>query len=240
MGSTGYSTGTHLHFELLFGGSTVDPWDYLPAGMVTIKPAKHAKHGKHKHGGRKHGGRDARGHARGGHRGSGPDAAALDPMPAGVIISADGQLLGVDLGSADRRDTVGASPVMCPTSAQAADGIGQRAGRDTGHRLRSKGPRGGRDGRHHAGRDARTRTGARDDACVPALIIDSPGDPGTGLAIAVPDRIRAGGGRPGAAEDSAGLIVRGRARRALPDDGMTGERDGGVRLPRLGTSPTPG
>jgi murein DD-endopeptidase MepM/ murein hydrolase activator NlpD len=30
MGSTGNSSGSHLHYEMMYNGTKVNPWDYLP------------------------------------------------------------------------------------------------------------------------------------------------------------------------------------------------------------------
>jgi murein DD-endopeptidase MepM/ murein hydrolase activator NlpD len=54
MGSTGKSLGTHLHFELLRGGSTQNPLAYLPAGMVSPKVSRGPGHRSGKATHRKH------------------------------------------------------------------------------------------------------------------------------------------------------------------------------------------
>jgi murein DD-endopeptidase MepM/ murein hydrolase activator NlpD len=73
MGNTGKSLGTHLHFELLRGSAPLNPFAYLPSGMVTMKVAKHGG----KRADRKHKrGKDSRGKAGDGRRGDGARGAA--------------------------------------------------------------------------------------------------------------------------------------------------------------------
>jgi murein DD-endopeptidase MepM/ murein hydrolase activator NlpD len=85
MGNTGMSLGTHLHFELLDGGTAVSPWGYLPAGMVKVKVADH----KGKHGAKGRSGRQS-GKGKGGNLRDGPASAdrAGDPHPVTLPFSA--------------------------------------------------------------------------------------------------------------------------------------------------------
>ena len=134
MGITGNSTGTHLHFELLRDNTTVDPWAYLPAGMVTMKPAKrHGGHGKGKH---KRGGKGARD----GQRQAGSGAALDGEPPPASDAPPNGQIFGVDLALPAVLPAVAAAPtVACAAASGTMSGDGDRA-RGTRAMGRREGP----------------------------------------------------------------------------------------------------
>jgi hypothetical protein len=96
MGSTGYSTGTHLHFELLAGGSAVSPWAYLPTGMVRVPDSKRSG---------KHGARSIRGKGKAARRRANAacrvDTAATDALAASgaILPSIIGLPSGISLPS---------------------------------------------------------------------------------------------------------------------------------------------
>ena len=235
MGSTGNSTGTHLHFELLQDDITVNPWAYLPAGMVTLKPAK--ERGRHDKGKHKRGGRGGRAKARDGQRRAGSSGADGDLAPAAIDAPPNGQVFGVDLASVPAIPSVSAAPtVSCPDSSGASGGKHGRArsgsdrhdGKGSAERHRAKGRKGGQGGAARAGDRARSRGGgSADDACVrPTALRAAPSGAMAGSAGA-------------AAEDSAGATVRGRVERRVPDTGPTTGPQRGVPVGRRGTSPAP-
>jgi hypothetical protein len=238
MGSTGKSTGTHLHFELLQGSSPLNPFAYLPAGMVTMKPAKErGKHGKGKH---KRGGHGARAKGRDGQRGA--SARAGDLSPAAIDAPPNGQVFGVDLASVPDIPSDAATPsAACPVSADTLGGSKRHQAKGGAKHHLAKG--GAKRHKANAGRRAQANAGSRahpggressprratsaDESCIgPTLPTFEP----SGASVS-----SEGMGVDGA----GGATVRERAKPRVPDTGSTIGKDRGVPMPRRGTSPTP-
>ncbi|HKZ92385.1 MAG TPA: peptidoglycan DD-metalloendopeptidase family protein [Candidatus Limnocylindrales bacterium] len=129
MGNTGNSLGTHLHFELLSGGTAVDPWAYLPAGMVTMKPAKHAgKHvgGKHRRGAQAAKRKHQAARRRADSRSASEQGGFWVTEAAGAF---DGQVPHVSLGTVPLTQSLGDSDAdVCRPPAKRPDGQRHRTG----------------------------------------------------------------------------------------------------------------
>jgi murein DD-endopeptidase MepM/ murein hydrolase activator NlpD len=139
MGSTGYSTGTHLHFELLAGGTAVSPWAYLPAGMVRVTDNNRSG---------KHGGKSMRGQGKAARRKA--NAACRARADAADALAASRAILP---------SIIGLPPGV---SLRSGVGVGEpaRAGQSTGRpRASADSPRQRRHGTAARGRHGTAATG---------------------------------------------------------------------------------
>lgn len=132
MGNTGKSLGTHLHFELLQGSTPLNPFGYLPAGMVQVKVKDSKKPGKHSAKRKKGNGKRGKGKSR-----RGPSAASRRAGDAGEQAPSAAGALGLNVPWSVARQLTGGEqeranvPVTATaTEASSADGSSCQLGGD--------------------------------------------------------------------------------------------------------------
>ena len=136
MGNTGFSTGTHLHMELLRGTTPLNPLTYLPSGVVKVKKSKKASEkGKRKQGkaARRHRkGSAARSRRAAAQQKDRDEAASQEPIPSLLLpgavgasalgLACDVSSLEAEVPGSDDPDTpdvdVAIAPVPWPVDAR--------------------------------------------------------------------------------------------------------------------------